>query len=411
MEPDMFVSMIKSANEKGVPIKKLAGDDDHTGINRVRAETNLQLEKVSDKNHVRKNVTKKFYELSKQHKSLTTKVIQSVTKNFNCLLGQNHGNEEKISTGLKAVVEHMFGNHSYCQDWCGFIKNPDKYKHSSLPYGKDLSDASLHVALSQLFNSLDVHKLAFLSSTQANESFNNTVASKAPKARHCSNSSSLQYRLCASVSQKNEGYSYITDVNVASGLSPGVSAKRKGVSRDRSEETRWYRESSIPFKRRHLRLKAERHCREGASATREGATYVSNIGQEINNPDISQIPSAIDNVTVTDNTTYVTFDLETGGLSRMSDILQISAVQGKLEFSKYITPMQCITREASNVTKLTAVNGLFFDGISVETVTCEEGLHQFIAFLQDIEKPVLVGHNIKTFDLLLLHHHMIKFSL
>ena len=107
----------------------------------------------------------------------------------------------------------------------------------------------------------------------------------------------------------------------------------------------------------------------------------------INNPDISEIPSAIDNVTVTDNTTYVTFDLETEGLSRMSDILQISAVQGKLEFSKYITQMQCITREASNVTKLTAVNGqLFFDGIFVETVTCEEALHQFIAFLQDIEK-------------------------
>ena len=40
----MFVSMIKSANEKGVPIKKVAGDDDHTGINRVRAQTHLQLE-------------------------------------------------------------------------------------------------------------------------------------------------------------------------------------------------------------------------------------------------------------------------------------------------------------------------------------------------------------------------------
>ena len=50
--------------------------------------------------------------------------------------------------------------------------------------------------------------------------------------------------------------------------------------------------------------------------------------------------TATDNVTVTDNTTYVTFDLETGGLSRMSDILQISVAQGKLEFSKYITPMQ-----------------------------------------------------------------------
>lgn len=55
-----------------------------------------------------------MYDLAKQHRSLTTKVIQAVTKNFNYMFGQNHGNEENISNGLKAVVEHMFGNHSYC---------------------------------------------------------------------------------------------------------------------------------------------------------------------------------------------------------------------------------------------------------------------------------------------------------
>ena len=147
MEPDMFVSMIKTAAEKGVPIKKVAGDDDHTGINRVRMETNLQLEKVSDKNHVRKNATKKLYDLAEQHRSLTTKVIQAVTKNFNYMLGQNHGNEENVSNGLKAVVEHMFGNHSYCQNWCGFIRDAEKYKHSNSPYGKDLTDASLHAVV------------------------------------------------------------------------------------------------------------------------------------------------------------------------------------------------------------------------------------------------------------------------
>ena len=35
MELDMFVEMVSEAKKKGVPIVKVAGDDDHTGINRV----------------------------------------------------------------------------------------------------------------------------------------------------------------------------------------------------------------------------------------------------------------------------------------------------------------------------------------------------------------------------------------
>ena len=36
MEPDMFVEMVKDITKKGIEIAKVAGDDDHTGINRVR---------------------------------------------------------------------------------------------------------------------------------------------------------------------------------------------------------------------------------------------------------------------------------------------------------------------------------------------------------------------------------------
>ena len=100
------------------------------------------------------------------------------------MLQQNNGNPDKIAIGLKAVVKNMRGNHSYCQEWCCFLKDPEKYRHHNLPYGKDLTDESLHMALSNVFINIDVNKLAFLSSTQANESFNDTVVSKAPKATH-----------------------------------------------------------------------------------------------------------------------------------------------------------------------------------------------------------------------------------
>ena len=222
----MFVEMVNDAAKKGIPIAKVAGDDDYTGINRVCQQGNTEIEKESDKSHVRKNVSKKLYSLQRSHKSLTQKVILAVTKNFNYMLQQNSGKPENITNGLKAVVEHMFGNHTYCQEWCNFINNLENYKHRNLPYGKDLTDESLHKALSEPFSNLDANKLAYLSSTQANKSFNNTVVSKAPKARHYSDSSSLQFWLSAGVSQKNEGYNYIVDVHTNAGLSPGTSAKK-----------------------------------------------------------------------------------------------------------------------------------------------------------------------------------------
>ena len=234
MEPDMFVEMVNDTAKKGVPIAKVAGDDDHTGINRVCQQGNTKIEKESDKNHVRKNITKKLFNLQKLHKSLTQKIIIAVSKNY--MLQQNHGKPENITTGLKAVVEHMFGNHTYCQEWCGFIKNSENYKHANLPYGKDLTDESLHKSLSKLFTSLNANKLAFLSSTQANESFNNTVASKAPKAKHYSDSSSLHFRLCAGVSQKNEGYGYVASVHKDAGLRPGISAKKRSLELEKQKK-------------------------------------------------------------------------------------------------------------------------------------------------------------------------------
>ena len=186
--------------------------------------------------------------MQKEHKSLTQKVILAVTKNFNYMLQQNFEKPEGMKAGTKAVVEHMFGNHTYCQEWCGYIKDPNNYKHHNLPYGKDLSNEVLHTSLSQLFNSLDVNKLAFLGSTQANESFNNTLISKAPKARHYSDSSSLQFRLCASVNQKNEGYAYMTKVHEQAGLSPSVCAKKRAIQMDRHMKRKMEKQGSLEFK-------------------------------------------------------------------------------------------------------------------------------------------------------------------
>ena len=82
-------------------------------------------------------------------------------------------------------------------------------------------------------------------------------------------------------------------------------------------------------------LKAERQSKDCASEIREGETYVSNIHQEKKNPDITKIPSAADTTKhIAGDISNVTFDLETGGFIRTSDILQISAFHGSKQFNR-----------------------------------------------------------------------------
>ncbi|KAH3836306.1 hypothetical protein DPMN_109676 [Dreissena polymorpha] len=48
---------------------------------------------------------------------------------------------------MDAVVGHVFGDHSFCDDtWCRFIHNSSA-KYSSWPYGRPLTNPSLKAAL------------------------------------------------------------------------------------------------------------------------------------------------------------------------------------------------------------------------------------------------------------------------
>lgn len=156
----------------------------------------------SDKNHVKKNIVKRLYELRSKHKELSIKVVNAISKNFSYMVSQNKGNASGIENGLKALVGHLFGDHECCSSsWCGYQRDK-AYQHSNLPYGKDLTSQDLKKDLEKLFLGNLMIQAINLSSSQANESFNNTIASKAPKAKHYSASASLSYRVGTAVLQK-----------------------------------------------------------------------------------------------------------------------------------------------------------------------------------------------------------------
>ena len=110
-------------------------------------------------------------------------------------------------------------------------KDHENYKHR-LPYGRDLRGRGgcLKKDLSDLFKvyAENAEKLApLLGSTQANERFNNMVASQAPKNRHYSGSESLCFRVRAAVCVKNIGQNYLSEVYEPAGIPQTVTKETR----------------------------------------------------------------------------------------------------------------------------------------------------------------------------------------
>lgn len=111
---------------------------------------------------------------------------------------------------------------------------------------------------------------------------------------------------------------------------------------------------------------------------------------------------------------FVHFDLETTGLERTSDIVQLSAVCGTAVMNKYVVPRKKMSLAASRVTGIRFSfndNQMFCKGQRVETVNVHAALLDFIEFLKGFDNPVLVGHNIISFDIPVLLHKLREFHL
>ena len=217
----MGVELIKRVEAQGVRVTGIIGDEDSSTIARARKEVRADLEKDSDMNHVKKCLSNALYALRSKHKSLSQKVIKYYLKMFAFAISQNQGQPIKIQENLDSIVPHSYGEHNKCSvTWCGYLKDSSAYKHKSLPWGKDLKDAGLRKELEKIFNKhkANAKRLSCIGSTQANESLNMTIASKAPKTRHFSESASLEVRVNAAAAQKNAGYEYVSDVSLYVGL-------------------------------------------------------------------------------------------------------------------------------------------------------------------------------------------------
>lgn len=194
--------------EMGYLVNSLTMDDDSTTMARLRQEVEHTITKRSDSNHFRKNFSGELMGLHEKHKrSISTNVIDYFVKDMLYAIKQNQTDEENLKKTINAIVPHAFGDHTHCSSWCGYLSDPNGYKHKTLPYGRDLKGDDLRTDLENIFSkySENVERLTNLGSSQANESLNFMISMKAPKAKHFGGSESLNYRVASAVSQKNEG--------------------------------------------------------------------------------------------------------------------------------------------------------------------------------------------------------------
>jgi DNA polymerase III epsilon subunit-like protein len=407
MEPDVACEIVHKLEEKGdVIVDTFVMDEDCATISRVRREVDHEVFKWSDIMHVKKHLTSKLYKLQKSHRVLSADVIKYIVKCFSYVLCQNKGNVEGVKCALMNVVPHMFGEHSNCGSWCRYHATNSDYKHSSLPHGSDLYGAKLRQDLQMLFDELanNAQKLAPCATTRENESFNNIVASKAPKARHYSSSFSLKARVDCAVAQKNRGHVYLSDVYKGLKISPGsfYSVHARNIDRKRKFASEYKR--SLLYKRRRLNARKARVMNQMTSEVREGTTYGRNVDFiEVANEDIEQIPVPVNlpsyEPLVMQDATWIVFDLETTSLKKTCDIIQLSACVQDDVFNCYVKPKQSISSKVTEITGLDFRNSVMHHrGVVVEAVSIETCLKEFVEWLKKYQQVLLIAHNCKRFD-------------
>ncbi|XP_046387737.1 uncharacterized protein LOC124157226 [Ischnura elegans] len=325
-------------------------------------------------------------------------VIPYLKRCFSYAVDQNRGDEEGTRRAIINIANHAFGDHQGCGEWCK--GDTDNYSHKSLPRGKPLEGRALKSALEKILESFaaESSKIAPGGSSQANESFNQMVAIRAPKNRHYGSSAALNIRVAAAACQKNLGPKHVIGINRKLDLSPGSLTKSYSSRMEEKIKAKVRRQVTVPVKRRRLFLKSLQKQKISSHESREGICYQSameaDLGCALLEETTRELPPPLNEVT------FVIVDIETTGFASTADIVQLACKSGQCEFNYYMMPSKTFHPIAAEKTGLRVVNGeLFLYNQRVETTPPRVVGEKFISFLSSFEsRVVLVGHNIVRFD-------------
>lgn len=385
--------LLKKCNAQ---IGMVVTDGDSLAINAARNVCDHEIAHQNDKNHTSKGLKSALYKLkaTSKFKELSTPTITYLHRCFTYCISQNEGDSKSMAAAIKNIPYHCYNDDKECVSRCGFLKNPETYKHASI--GDGFQNQQMFEALKSLFETLASKCDKYMSglSSNPNENLNHMAATRAPKSRLYGTSTSNDFRFACTVLKKNEGESYITNLSKNLNLSPETHTKRlNNIVEQKAVRRAEYVQTPVA-KRVRMAKKSARASLKFNNESSEGQSYESNI-QLLANFDIKCHPIAkIDNSLVPK---IVDFDLETCDFKNSADsILQIAACDSEQKsFSIYVRPKK-IDAEASNVDKIVLNDGfLFHAGVKVsDVVSLSKAMQNLYDYLYQFKtKIILAAHN------------------
>jgi len=398
MEADAGAQLVNNSEilqSVNLKVRVVIGDEDSSTIAAIRKGNDSMIYKLADNNHLIKNFAGDLYEMSNSFKELKkTGVIPHLKKCFSYAIAQNKNQTANLAACIQNIPDHMYNKHETCGDWCKRIDNSNSQTVV-------LKDELLYTKLQETFLKYanNASKFCVAASSQANESLNSMIVSKAPKTNCYSKSESADYRVSCAVLSKNEGDVGLLSVKKNIGLQESLLTSKHFHSKDKKRKYKSERKILKSSKLRRLELAAARKNMRKRKEQSEGVTYQRNFGINSSQAIPTQIFSH-EKESNLDQYKFVYFDLETSGLELSHDILQIAAICDDLEFNIYILPTHAIPSQATKVNGISYKNNqLFYKNKQVEAMNLCDALLAFSEFLNfDSKSCVLVAHNGNRFD-------------
>ncbi|XP_034945421.1 uncharacterized protein [Chelonus insularis] len=269
---------------------------------------------------------------------------------FTYALAQNKGNSLALTKAIESIPYHAFNDHSKCSTWCGYKTDPENYVHKVILGG--FEDQILLNELKSIFDKLAANAQKFCNgvSSNANESLNAMMASKAPKSRCYSRTASADYRFACVVGQENVGERYTQKM----ALSPGKHHTRDVLSKDKALLKRRALIRTHAYKKRRMQLKKLRTMLGHKKKNQEGVTYKSNCSL-LTESAVPENGAECEDANLEDDNCeilIIILDLETSGFEADCDILQIAAKCHANTFSTYMNLVQQISTKAIEAHRL-----------------------------------------------------------
>lgn len=205
MKLAIAVEICEQLFNKGVLVSIIIGDEDASTLKQIREQLSTPLnevEKVSNINHIKQNLTNKINQLkSEKYKDQRFKLsahnILHIVTNFGWTLKTHQNKLIEAGLAISNVIPHGFGHHENCHkigdgNWCpseqpeykpGF-KNGKHLGENLNTEEKNMFQQDLQRIFKEIIISKMLNKLAPCGSSQKNENLHSIVISLASKSLH-----------------------------------------------------------------------------------------------------------------------------------------------------------------------------------------------------------------------------------